>query len=125
MVKGEKSTPNKIVKGEGSQPKKTVKGQGSKPKETVKGEGSKPNPTLDDAYEYLWTVKKKVDSDKYDNFIAIMNNFKARRIDQKGCIREVKRLFKGNLDLISGFNAFLPESLEITDWYFVGANEGR
>ncbi|KAL1205385.1 Paired amphipathic helix protein Sin3-like 3 [Cardamine amara subsp. amara] len=92
------------------------KGEKRKRKEMVKGEGSEPKATLDDAYAYLRTVKKKVDKDKYDNFIAIMNNFKTRRIDQKGCISEVERLFKENKSLISGFNVFLPKSLELDDW---------
>ncbi|KAL1218968.1 Paired amphipathic helix protein Sin3-like 3 [Cardamine amara subsp. amara] len=93
-----------------------VKGEKRKREAMVKGEGSNPKPNLDDAYEYLRTVKKKVDSDKYDNFIAIMNNFKARRIDRKCCISEVERLFKGNKGLISGFNVFLPQSLKLDDW---------
>ncbi|KAG2269241.1 hypothetical protein Bca52824_063796 [Brassica carinata] len=51
-----------------------------------------------------------------------MNNFNAGRIDRNGCIEEVKELFKGHRDLISGFNVFLPGSLEIADWYNL---EGR
>ncbi|ESQ34369.1 hypothetical protein EUTSA_v10009595mg, partial [Eutrema salsugineum] len=83
------------------------------------GEGSKPNATKDDAYAYLRNVKDTFDNDreKYDDFLAIMDNFKARRIDRNGCIEEVKELFKGHRDLISGFNKFLPKYLEIADWY--------
>lgn len=45
------------------------------------GEGSKPKANIDDAYAYLRTVKDKFhnDHDKYDKFLAIMNNFEARR----------------------------------------------
>lgn len=45
------------------------------------GEGSKPKATIDDAYAYLRTVKSTFhnDRDKYEDFIAIMNNFKARK----------------------------------------------
>ncbi|CAH8353991.1 unnamed protein product [Eruca vesicaria subsp. sativa] len=81
------------------------------------GEGSKPKATIDDAYAYIRTVKDSFQNDreKYDDFLVIMNNFKARRIDRDGCIQEVRRLFKGNRDLISGFNVFLPNALETTD----------
>ncbi|ESQ34368.1 hypothetical protein EUTSA_v10009361mg, partial [Eutrema salsugineum] len=83
------------------------------------GEGSKRNATKYDAYAYLRNVRDTFDNDpeKYDDFLAIMNNFKAGRIDRNGCIEEVKELFKGHRDLISGFNKFLPKCLEIADWY--------
>ncbi|AAF99724.1 F17L21.4 [Arabidopsis thaliana] len=85
------------------------------------GEGSKPRATKDDAYAYLRAVRAKFhnDSKKYDDFVAVMTNFKARR---DGCIKEVEQLLKGHRDLISGFNAFLPKCLEIKNYYF-GAGE--
>ncbi|EFH69604.1 predicted protein [Arabidopsis lyrata subsp. lyrata] len=88
------------------------------------GEGSKPKATIDDAYAYLRTVKSTFhnDRDKYEDFIVIMNNFKARNFTRNACIEEVKDLLKGHRDLISGFNAFLPKCLEIADWYNL---EGR
>ncbi|EOA37768.1 hypothetical protein CARUB_v10012626mg [Capsella rubella] len=88
------------------------------------GEGSKPMATKDDAYAYLRTVKNKFhnERDKYDDFVAIMNKFKARKLDRNACIEEVKDLLKGHRDLISGFNVFLPKCLEIADWYNL---EGR
>jgi len=45
------------------------------------GEGSKPKATVDDAYAYIRTVKSTFhnDPDKYDDFMAIMKNFKARK----------------------------------------------
>ncbi|KAF8085366.1 hypothetical protein N665_0668s0001 [Sinapis alba] len=80
------------------------------------GEGSKPKATIDDAHAYLRSVKDKFhnDLDKYDKFLAIMNNFKTRRIDRADCIIEVRELFEGHQDMISGFNKFLPEWLEIS-----------
>lgn len=36
------------------------------------------------------------------------------RIDTTGVILRVKELFKGNRDLILGFNTFLPKGYEIT-----------
>ncbi|CAL9216146.1 unnamed protein product [Arabidopsis halleri] len=90
------------------------------------GEGSKPKAKIDDAYAYLRAVRAKFhnDSKKYDDFVTVMNNFKARRIDRDGCIKEVEQLLKGHRDLISGFNAFLPKCLEIKN-YYIGAGEGR
>lgn len=45
------------------------------------GEGSKQNATRDDAYAYLRTVKNQFQNDreKYNDFLAIMNNFNAGR----------------------------------------------
>ncbi|AEE30796.1 putative transcription regulator Others family [Arabidopsis thaliana] len=91
------------------------------------GEGSKPKATVDDAYAYIRTVKSTFhnDPDKYDDFMAIMKNFKARKIDRNTCIEEVKELLKGHRDLISGFNAFLPKCLEIADWYNIEVLEAE
>ncbi|CAH2033792.1 unnamed protein product [Thlaspi arvense] len=83
-----------------------------------KPNGSKPNVTKDDAFGYLRAMKDKFHDDrkKYNDFLVIMNNFKARIIDRNRCIKEVKKLFKGHQDLISGFNVFLPNYLELHDW---------
>lgn len=45
------------------------------------GEGSKPKANKDDAYAYLMAVRDHFhnDSKKYDDFVAIMNDFKTRR----------------------------------------------
>lgn len=59
--------------GESSSKPKAIKDAG--------GSSSKPKATKDDAYAYLRAVKDAFpnDRDKYDDFISIMNNFKARR----------------------------------------------
>ncbi|XP_010477746.1 PREDICTED: paired amphipathic helix protein Sin3-like 4 [Camelina sativa] len=90
---------------------------GGSTKPTATGEGSKPKATIDDAYAYLSAVKNTFhdERDKYDDFIAIMTKFKARKLDRNACIEEVKELLKGHRDLISGFNVFLPKCLEIAD----------
>ncbi|XP_010498949.1 PREDICTED: paired amphipathic helix protein Sin3-like 3 [Camelina sativa] len=90
------------------------------------GEGSKPKKTKDDAYAYLTAVRNHFhnDKNKYDDFVTIMYNFKTRSIDRDDCIKKVEKLLRGQRNLISGFNAFLPESLEITN-YYSGAGEGR
>ncbi|XP_057810913.1 paired amphipathic helix protein Sin3-like 3 isoform X2 [Salvia miltiorrhiza] len=70
-----------------------------------------------DALSYLKVVKEKF-QDKGDNmyneFLAVMKEFKAQRIDTSGVIVKVKELFRGDRDLILGFNAFLPKGYEIT-----------
>lgn len=72
--------------------------------------------TTEDALGYLKDVKDifKDDNHKYEQFLEVMKDFKAQRIDTAGVIKRVKSLFQGHRDLILGFNAFLPEGYEIT-----------
>ncbi|GFQ01342.1 paired amphipathic helix protein sin3-like 4 [Phtheirospermum japonicum] len=79
--------------------------------------------TINDDMSYLKSVKeamsyiknvKETFPDKYDEFLKIMGDFKAKRIDTSGVQLRVKEIFKGHRDLISGFNTFLPEGYEIT-----------
>lgn len=72
--------------------------------------------TTNDALTYLKAVKDifQDKKDKYDEFLEVMKDFKAQRIDTTGVIGRVKDLFKGHRDLILGFNTFLPKGYEIT-----------
>lgn len=72
--------------------------------------------TTNDALAYLKAVKDIFQDkrDKYDDFLEVMKDFKAQRIDTAGVIARVKELFKGHRDLILGFNTFLPKGYEIT-----------
>uniref|UniRef100_A0A7I4FH13 Histone deacetylase interacting domain-containing protein n=1 Tax=Physcomitrium patens TaxID=3218 RepID=A0A7I4FH13_PHYPA len=72
--------------------------------------------TTDDALAYLKAVKEKFKDDKakYDEFLEVMKDFKAQKVDTAGVISRVKQLFKGHPQLIFGFNAFLPRGYEIT-----------
>ncbi|XP_040873808.1 paired amphipathic helix protein Sin3-like 4 [Glycine max] len=72
--------------------------------------------TTNDALAYLKAVKDIFQDkrDKYDDFLEVMKDFKAQRIDTVGVIARVKELFKGHRDLILGFNTFLPKGYEIT-----------
>eukprot|EP00850_Spirogloea_muscicola_P025297 SM002688S09848 [mRNA] locus=s2688:3:1598:- [translate_table: standard] len=72
--------------------------------------------TTDDALAYLKAVKEKFkdDKDKYNEFLEVMKDFKAQRIDTSGVIARVKDLFRGHRPLILGFNTFLPKGFEIT-----------
>ncbi|CAN1816987.1 Paired amphipathic helix protein Sin3-like 4 [Linum perenne] len=72
--------------------------------------------TTNDALAYLKAVKDIFQDkrEKYDEFLEVMKDFKAQRIDTAGVIGRVKDLFKGHRDLILGFNTFLPKGYEIT-----------
>ncbi|XAR64997.1 hypothetical protein NMG60_11008924 [Bertholletia excelsa] len=80
------------------------------------GGGSSQKLTTNDALQYLKSVKDMFQDkrEKYDEFLEVMKDFKAQRIDTSGVIDRVKELFKGHRDLILGFNTFLPKGYEIT-----------
>ncbi|XP_009383768.2 paired amphipathic helix protein Sin3-like 4 isoform X1 [Musa acuminata AAA Group] len=77
--------------------------------------GTTPKLTTNDALAYLKAVKDVFQDkrEKYDEFLEVMKDFKSQRIDTNGVIMRVKELFKGHLDLILGFNTFLPKGYEI------------
>uniref|UniRef100_A0A1D1YVS6 Paired amphipathic helix protein Sin3-like 3 n=2 Tax=Anthurium amnicola TaxID=1678845 RepID=A0A1D1YVS6_9ARAE len=72
--------------------------------------------TTNDALAYLKDVKEIFQDkrEKYDEFLEVMKDFKAQRIDTAGVIERVKELFRGHRNLILGFNTFLPKGYEIT-----------
>ncbi|CAK9308573.1 unnamed protein product [Citrullus colocynthis] len=80
------------------------------------GGGSMQKLTTNDALEYLKNVKDifRDKKEKYEDFLEVMKEFKAQRIDTVGVIARVKQLFKGHRDLILGFNTFLPKGYAIT-----------
>jgi paired amphipathic helix protein Sin3a len=80
------------------------------------GAGNTQKLTTNDALAYLKAVKDifQDNREKYDDFLEVMKDFKAQRIDTTGVIARVKELFKGHRDLILGFNTFLPKGYEIT-----------
>ncbi|KAH6763178.1 hypothetical protein C2S52_020611 [Perilla frutescens var. hirtella] len=69
-----------------------------------------------DALSYLKIVKEKFQDkgDMYSEFLDVLREYKSQRIDTSGVILKVKELFRGDRDLILGFNAFLPKGYEIT-----------
>ncbi|KAK9675722.1 hypothetical protein RND81_11G026400 [Saponaria officinalis] len=79
-------------------------------------QGSMQRLTTNDALAYLKAVKEMFSDkkEKYDEFLEVMKDFKAQRIDTTGVIARVKELFKGHRNLILGFNTFLPKGFEIT-----------
>ncbi|KAI3502431.1 hypothetical protein L1887_30500 [Cichorium endivia] len=78
--------------------------------------GSSNKLTTNDALTYLEKVKDRFqnEKEKYDEFLKVMKDFKAQRIDTTGVITKVKELFKGHQELILGFNPFLPKGFQIT-----------
>ncbi|XP_071709702.1 paired amphipathic helix protein Sin3-like 4 isoform X2 [Rutidosis leptorrhynchoides] len=78
--------------------------------------GSANKLTTSDALTYLKNVKDmfKDQTNKYEEFLEVMKDFKAQRIDTAGVIESVKALFKGHPKLILGFNTFLPNGYKIT-----------
>ncbi|GMH19034.1 hypothetical protein Nepgr_020875 [Nepenthes gracilis] len=80
------------------------------------GSGGGQKLTTDDALQYLKEVKEMFQDqrEKYDQFLEVMKDFKAQRLDTEGVIARVKDLFKGHNNLIYGFNTFLPKGYEIT-----------
>ncbi|XP_022727045.1 paired amphipathic helix protein Sin3-like 4 isoform X2 [Durio zibethinus] len=103
----------------GSQLKRPVvssRGEGPGQQQMVGGTGATQKLTTNDALAYLKAVKDifQEKREKYDDFLEVMKDFKAQRIDTAGVIARVKELFKGYRDLILGFNTFLPKGYEIT-----------
>ncbi|XP_039017824.1 paired amphipathic helix protein Sin3-like 4 isoform X2 [Hibiscus syriacus] len=103
----------------GSQLKRPVvssRGEGSGQPQMAGGTGATQKLTTNDALAYLKAVKDifQENKEKYDDFLEVMKDFKAQRIDTAGVIERVKELFKGYRDLILGFNTFLPKGYEIT-----------
>ncbi|KAJ8760863.1 hypothetical protein K2173_021901 [Erythroxylum novogranatense] len=94
------------------------KGETSEQAQTAGGGGgaSTQKLTTNDALSYLKAVKDMFQDkrEKYDDFLEVMKDFKAQRVDTAGVIARVKDLFKGHRNLILGFNTFLPKGYEIT-----------
>ncbi|EFJ30442.1 hypothetical protein SELMODRAFT_440352 [Selaginella moellendorffii] len=84
-------------------------------KRTAGESSEQPRLTTEDAMLYLKAVKEKFkdDNGKYAEFLEVMKDFKAQRIDTSGVIAKVKDLFKGHNKLILGFNTFLPKNYQI------------
>ncbi|KAL8538106.1 hypothetical protein ACS0TY_000166 [Phlomoides rotata] len=75
------------------------------------------NPIFLHAISYVNKVKNmfKHQREKYEGFLAVLNDYTAERMNVDGVIDTLKVLFKGHPSLILGFSIFLPEgSDEIT-----------
>ena len=71
---------------------------------------------VEDALLYLDHVKMEFKDRPqiYNQFLAIMKNFKSQEVDTPGVIRRVSKLFRGYNNLILGFNTFLPDGYKIS-----------
>ncbi|CAA7031849.1 unnamed protein product [Microthlaspi erraticum] len=72
--------------------------------------------TTSDALAYLSAVKNTFqhNRDIYDKFLEIMKDFKAQRVDTGDVMVRVKELFRGEDEMLLGFNTFLPKGYKIT-----------
>lgn len=52
--------------------------------------------------------------EKLYEFIQVLNDYNAQRIDSRGMLARVKKLFKGHSELVFRFNKFMPEEYQIT-----------
>ena len=70
---------------------------------------------IEDALSYLDQVKYRFrhQHQVYNNFLEIMKGFRSQSIDTPGVIARVSHLFRGDPDLILGFNTFLPPGYKI------------
>ncbi|KAF2193044.1 PAH2 domain-containing protein, partial [Zopfia rhizophila CBS 207.26] len=68
-----------------------------------------------DALSYLDQIRVQFADhpDVYNRFLDIMKDFKSGAIDIPGAIERVSTLFAGNLNLIQGFNQYLPPDYKI------------
>jgi paired amphipathic helix protein Sin3a len=71
---------------------------------------------VEDALLYLDDVKREFGDRPrvYNEFLAIMKNFKSQEVDTPGVIARVSTLFRGYNNLILGFNKFLPDGYKIS-----------
>lgn len=71
---------------------------------------SRNNPTFDDAMQFVMEVNDtfKYKRGKFAEFLKILNDFKAQRIDLEDVKERLVELFKEHKDLLLGINAFLP-----------------
>eukprot|EP00884_Botryococcus_braunii_P016960 jgi/Botrbrau1/3948/Bobra.0365s0023.1 len=69
--------------------------------------GIEVGPKLCDALSYLRDIKNKFQDNEevYNKFLEIMIAYKALRAS----LKELKQLFEGHRDLLSGFNNFIPK----------------
>mmetsp|Transcript_24647 Transcript_24647/g.84291 ORF Transcript_24647/g.84291 Transcript_24647/m.84291 type:complete len:426 (+) Transcript_24647:232-1509(+) len=76
---------------------------------------AQPRLTQQDALSYLRSVKERFKDERsvYETFLEVMKEFKSKKINTEGVIARVKFLFRGNRELILGFNTFLPKGYEI------------
>ncbi|KAF3779704.1 Paired amphipathic helix protein Sin3-like 4 [Nymphaea thermarum] len=68
--------------------------------------------TTGDALAYLKAVREMFHDkkEKYDEFLQVMKEFKAQRIDTTGVIMRVAYLFREHHDSLEEFTHFLPDT---------------
>ncbi|XXG62564.1 hypothetical protein AAC387_Pa05g0897 [Persea americana] len=71
--------------------------------------------TTEDTLNFVECVGARFlfETEKYEEFLLVMRDFRNGSIDMRGVVSKIEELFKGNQNLIVGFNAFLPKQYEI------------
>ena len=82
---------------------------------------SRTKPLIGDAMEFIKDVKVVFQDrkEKFNEFMKLLHDFRAKRIDRRVVKEGVTELFKGHQDLISRFNIFLPPGDEIPLLFFL------
>ncbi|CAN0924117.1 Paired amphipathic helix protein Sin3-like 3 [Linum grandiflorum] len=77
---------------------------------------SVPKLTPDEALAYMKAAQDRLENEpeKYDEFLEVLKDFKAQRIDTAGVIERVNDLFKGHPDLMLDFHIISSKGHQIT-----------
>ncbi|EOA37268.1 hypothetical protein CARUB_v10010852mg [Capsella rubella] len=81
------------------------------------GRSVTPTPTFADALSYVRSVRDAFHDEpaKYREFLKLMNDYKqSPGLDTGTVIARMEKLLKDHLNLLLGFNAFLPPGFQIT-----------
>jgi len=86
--------------------------QNTSASETTEAQGER---KVEDALQYMDLVRREFGDHLhiYYEFLEIMQKSKAQEMDTIELIHRIRRLFHGHIDLILGFNAFLPDGYKI------------
>ncbi|CAH8253384.1 unnamed protein product [Arabidopsis lyrata] len=78
----------------------------------MSGRRLSPKATMDDAVSYLTAVKEALHDEpaKFKEFLKVLNDIKAHRINKDSGIARMTELIKGHRKLLRGLNVFLPEA---------------
>jgi histone deacetylase complex regulatory component SIN3 len=73
--------------------------------------------TKEEAIAFVCDVKVKFQDKRemYDEFLKVLSDYRAKRIDIAGVTTRMEELFKGHSDLILKFKSFTPKPSQISD----------
>ncbi|XP_020097160.1 paired amphipathic helix protein Sin3-like 6 [Ananas comosus] len=68
--------------------------------------------TYQDALAYMRLVEDTFKGTKYEDFIAILEEYRAKRVSLAEGAKKIQEMFKGEKELLLGFNKFVPKEYE-------------